>query len=517
MGIVTYDEALRKAGVKSSEVKSINPDTGEAKESSYLSNFVNKAYGALKDTYTGTKELLDKGEAQIAEDSGKEGQLAGNIATIGRTAVGATGKVAEGVGGVIAAAIPDWFNRFSEKGSKFFGDIGTNIRESNPDFASKLDNLASQIDSSKPIQALIRAQKDNPDILPVLEDSINTIMLGLGLEKGAPKVSEITNAIKEGAPKLIEDVSGGIKSVVDSTVEKAKVLKEKISDVKTPEEIAKEVGQGKTTDAKPVMSAVNDLDVKSVKTYSDLKKQSKKSIKKLAEEQDSIFDKDTNKYKLNQLASEEMVGNTKVAHNYVNDAIAQLEELYTKINDPIKAEKIKQLKAKADTLKGEGLTAKEVNQLAREHSAEFGSKAFGKTGEPLTSVNAQAFENTRKGVKDVAREKTGNADTTALDERISNLYTVEKLASKMESAVNKLAQKMNKPNILQKLSAIAGKAIDITGIKSILKKGLDIGSDTSVLTPVELEARLSANLKKLEAAVKAGEKEAIDAMSYLIK
>jgi len=492
-------------------------DTEKLASSGYISSTAGKLKDVFVDTYKSSKEMLDKGSQQIKEGAGKSGALAEGIAVTGRTAVDTTAKIAEGVGGVINAFVPDWLNQLVQKGSSAFEEIGTKIGEQNPELATKVKAIATEIDNSPLMTTLVQKTKENPDLLPVLSDAINTVLLGVGFEKGAPKARSAVTTVKETIPVAKDTIVQGAKEafgkVKETVVDTTGKIKEKISTTKTPEEIAGEIAQGTKREAQQLLQAVPDIDVSKVKTAGDLKNQAKESIKKLVNEQDVEFNTNPNKYKLNQLVLEETVGNTKVVHNYVKDALEQLSELYTKINDPVSKAKVEQLQAKVDTIKGEGLTAKEVNDIARMHSSEFGSKAFGKTGEPLTSVNAQAFENTRKGIKETARDKMPNEKTKALDDRISNLYKVESLSTKLEKSVNKLAQKMTKPNMLQKISLLLGKAMDITGVKSFLKKSFDIGAQETTLSPIELEARLSDNLKKIEDALKKSDSELIKVFS----
>ena len=68
-------------------------------------------------------------------------------------------------------------------------------------------------------------------------------------------------------------------------------------------------------------------------------------------------------------------------------------------------------------------------------------KAFSKLGEPLTSVNAKLFENTRKSLKDIARNTIKGDVAKQADELMSKLYNTKNLISKNVEAVAKLRQK----------------------------------------------------------------------------
>jgi hypothetical protein len=61
----------------------------------------------------------------------------------------------------------------------------------------------------------------------------------------------------------------------------------------------------------------------------------------------------------------------------------------------------------------------------------------------LTSVNAQSFENIRKGIKNSVREKLPNDNAKILDQKYSDIANTKTEIDKMVEKVNALTQKVN--------------------------------------------------------------------------
>jgi hypothetical protein len=202
-------------------------------------------------------------------------------------------------------------------------------------------------------------------------------------------------------------------------------------------------------------------------------------------------------YKLSNFDKEIRSGNTVIRTNPVSDALTQLKELYKKTNAPEDLARITELSTKA---KKYNLNLKDVNDLAREYNTEFGSKAFSKTGDPLTSVNAQNFENTRTAIKQAVRDELPNTTSKIIDSEMSDLLSTRKLTSKMIEQTNKLQQKVLERGILEKVGRTAGGALDIvTGgaLKGLIEKFLSRGTGLKTLNALDLEALLNKNLQKL--------------------
>jgi predicted Fe-Mo cluster-binding NifX family protein len=188
-----------------------------------------------------------------------------------------------------------------------------------------------------------------------------------------------------------------------------------------------------------------------------------------------------------------------IQHNFVQDGLDQLKNYYTSVNDVKNLEKIKNYIEKGGET-GAGLTIKDVNDIAKMHSKDL--NAFNASGELASGLKKQAAENTRMGIKKIVRE-LGPKGSEVIDKKITDVYTVKDLSEKMEDAVNKLSQRLQNPNIFRKLGGLVGKATRVTGIGDFASKllGIDKMPGANILSPVELEAQLSKNLKKINAAL----------------
>jgi hypothetical protein len=150
------------------------------------------------------------------------------------------------------------------------------------------------------------------------------------------------------------------------------------------------------------------------------------------------------------------------------------------------------------------LTRKEVNDISRVYGQEFGSKAFGKTGEPLTSTNAQAFETTRSGLKGVARQGLGGPEAQAIDGKLSALYDTRKLVDRNAEAVTKLQRRIQERGLVEKAGYYVAKYADVlTGgtIRGFVGGVLPRGAGYKTMNALDIEAALRDNLDVIEKAL----------------
>lgn len=263
--------------------------------------------------------------------------------------------------------------------------------------------------------------------------------------------------------------------------------------------------QGKPKDIPKAKKALSYLDTTGVKTYTDLRTRLDDGIEALAKKVDDTLErsgKEIGPLKKNQLNTVTEVGKTKVKQNFVVDAINQLDELYTKIKDSPNKARVRELKTK---LSKEGLTLRELNDLAREYNFSFNNKGFGKTGEALTSINAQAFENTRKGIKNVVRSKIPDDVTKMLDERMSEMLNTRRLIIKMEEKVNSLYQRAKKRGILENVARGAADLIDAATfgtVSGFMSRMLPSNVGLKVMNSIDLEKALTKNLRRFDKLIK---------------
>jgi len=183
--------------------------------------------------------------------------------------------------------------------------------------------------------------------------------------------------------------------------------------------------------------------------------------------------------------------------NYVNDGIAQLQKYYKATRDLQGSAEINQLARKAKSV---GLTPDEINKLARRHGSAL--NAYKKNGEVMAGLNKQAFENTRRGLKDTARSFLPDKAAQAADKKASDLIKTKELVDKMADSVYRLENRIQDPGVMGKAGEAAGLAVDVvTGgllraFLSTILRNSNIRKKT--LDSVDLQKQLEKNLKVLE-------------------
>jgi uncharacterized protein YunC (DUF1805 family) len=334
----------------------------------------------------------------------------------------------------------------------------------------------------------------NPKLVQAIEESAGTLSAAgeisgniLGASGTAGATSVVANQLK--------NVPRGTQGIITRS-------KNIITPEPKPVEAVGEVLQGKTTDIKPAVRALDAVDIEGVKTFQQLKEKMDASIKTLSEQVDDELAKDTSVTPLDALiTTSKTKGGSAVERNFVADALSHLSELYGKTADDLSLAEITELTAKAMKT---GLTKQEINDISRIYGQEFGRKAFSKMGDPLTSVNAQMFENIRTGLKDVARSGIGGDAAKAADATISSLYNTRTLIEKNVEAVQKLQQRISERGLLEKAGHAISKYADIlTGgsIRGLIGGLLPRGAGYKVLNALDLEERLQKNLEIIKKAI----------------
>ena len=104
---------------------------------------------------------------------------------------------------------------------------------------------------------------------------------------------------------------------------------------------------------------------------------------------------------------------------------------------------------------------------------------------------------------------------------MTNLYTLQGTAQKMEAAVLKLENKIKKRGLLEKIGRSLGRTVDVvTGgsLRGFLTSFLPSNIGNKVLNSLDLQNLLSKNLTKLEKLVGSGtDEEIIKFVDDLIK
>ena len=319
----------------------------------------------------------------------------------------------------------------------------------------------------------------------------------------ATEAGDITSDVGTLAGKALSPANDALGNVISKTGDIASNLKEKIVPSTTLDQTVGQVAQGGADEIPTFTKGLSNLDTTGIKTYKDLTKKADDTIKTEAKAQDTALAANETPLKVQQMAIK--VGSQEAAHNYVLDAVQQLKDYFTKTNDIANLAKVNNYITKLDPIKGEGLTVKEINDIARMHGTNL--NAYNANGELASGLTKQAAENTRQGLKQTVvqniKDPAMQAAFKASDAKMSSLYTVRDLSGKMAEKVNTLTQRLQKPNILQKLGSIIGKVGRISGVGDIAQKllGIEKTPGASTLNAVELQARLQKNLAKINEAL----------------
>ena len=400
------------------------------------------------------------------------------------------------------------------EGAGLVGDITfEGLKFLTPKFVEDLVGKgAEKVGETEVAQALAtkyaELQEKHPEAMKDVESVINIASL-IPVGKG-------TQVAGKGISKATSQVSRMTGEALDARrLARVGVAKNEI------DEVVGSIVQGSKGDIARAKKALSTIDTTDVKTYADLKAKIDDGVEALATKVDENLEaagESIGPLRIKDLNTRTRVGTTTVDQNFVDDALEQLDELYTKINDAPARVKIQDLKAR---MSEEGLSLKELNDLSRQYGREFKSKAFSKTGDALTSVNAQAFENTRKGIKNVVRSKIPDDATKMLDERMSEMLNTERLVGKMDEKVNALYQKAKKRGVFENIARKAADVVDIATLGTVsgfISRLLPSNVGLKVMNSIDLENALAKNLKKLDKLLRiSDDKTLVDEVSKLLK
>lgn len=257
------------------------------------------------------------------------------------------------------------------------------------------------------------------------------------------------------------------------------------------------IAQGSKDDIPAVTNALKQVDMTGVKTYADAADRVNEHLSNVATGLDTALE--TNPYQkvTSELGHTTKVGGQDVTHNYVNDAMGQLRNFYEKTNNVEGAAAIDQLAKKGAT---EGLTVKDVNDLARTHGKDL--NGYNANGELASGLTKQAAENTRQGLKATARGEFNHPIYEQSDKVMSDLIKTKGLFQDMADKAQSAQQKIKQASLPQKVGAMLEKALNIgtlgtsRGALKAAGEALGIKGGES-MTTLELQKALQGNISKL--------------------
>lgn len=407
------------------------------------------------------------------------------------TGIQTVGAVAGGVNDIIGEGIKSGVNALPQGVKDTARSIGVDI----------LQTQVGQAGLSAIKQGLEKYnqwKEQNPVGAKNLESVLNIASL-FPVGKGGQVAKEGTEQVVKAGVNVAENGAVLAKRATE------KIVKRIGTPDPTPIQAAGQILQGETVDLAKGVRGLANLDTTNVKTFKDLNDKINDKISELAKKVDEDLGSDPTKKLLGNLnVYEKTVRGNIVRTNPVELALDQLDELYTRTGDAVKKAEIKELIGVA---KKDGLNNQEINDIARVYGREFGEKAFSKTGDPLTSVNAQLYENTRSSLKELARSGISGKEAQLADQAMTNLYSTQRLIKQNVEAVNKLKQKISERGLLEKFGYIVSKYSNIlTGgtIRGIVGGLLPRGAGYKVMNALDIEEVLGRNLKILQDAIKSG-------------
>jgi len=438
-----------------------------------------------------TEEMMQTLEADVdAGGSAEAAGLAGTLGVLGEAGKFAAGTVLDTAMRTVKSLIPE--EKEKELGEQF--NTAGNFLMDNPVGKAGLEALGAGLEKWDEFKS------ENPKAGTAIEGA-------LGLAEVIPAVAG-AKATKKGVgavADLATPAKGVLKASPEKKLAKAAAATEKLT--AQADELAGAIAQGDIASQKVARKVLSEIDPTDVKSYGDVLDQTKARKEAMGKARDMVLDSDTTPRKLDDLKIvKKTEAGEEVSANFVSDSIDQLEELYA--SDPDNLVIVKNLRNKAET---QGLTRKELNDLAMKHGSEFKNKAFTKTGDPKTSVSAVKFENTRSGIKDQVRGLGNRAELEGIDKDFSDILQTEKLLKKVQESASALQQKVKNKSLASKIGGATGELINtITGgaPQAFMSKFLPSNMGDKTLNTLQIQKQLKKNLKKLqqaEEAIKSGE------------
>ena len=268
---------------------------------------------------------------------------------------------------------------------------------------------------------------------------------------------------------------------------------------------------------------LSKVDTKGIGTYDDLSRVLESNIDKNLSRVDVAFEKvkaPVARKNLRRIVTAKLEDGVEVKAkiNYVNKALRDLRELYSTTRDVAEKARIELLVNKA---KNGQLVPGDVNKIAREYGTKFGQKAFNKMGEPLTSVNAVTFENTRIGLKETARSFLPDDATRMLDKEITDMILLKKLSDNMKTKVTALENRIKERGLVEKIFRGVANVAEIAtfgGPRAFVTKFLfpsNVGLKT--MNSLDLQRELVKNLNLIRQLEKSSDNKVVKTLRGLAR
>lgn len=478
-------DALRKRIVEDTMAK-MQPSQGFFAETA---SDIGQTASGVVDSVSGTAS--DIGKVISSTAAGEQGVARGIGQGLGRLAGGVSDLIGQGVKGIAKVLLP--------------GGAETAVKDTVKAVVSPIVQTPVVQDFIKKYDSMTPAEKrDVAGLMGVSSLALDAAGFGVG-KKAATAAAPIA---KEAAAAAAETAGKAARAA--GAAAKAATAAPEPTFVGAVGQVLGKAGKGKTYAAQQAGKALSELDLSGVDTYAKLAERMGQRVDQLKGVVDSSLALDSVPKKLSTLTSSAKTANGEIKTNFVRLAIKQLQELYLKTGDLDGTAAIRDITERAGKV---GLTAQEINNLARTYGTEFGQKAFGKTGEALTSVNAQLYENTRKGLKTLARGFVKGDAAQAADRAMSAVIGTRQLVQKNVEEVAKLLGVIQKRSALESLGHYVTKYADMLSgnfLRGAVGGLLPRGVGNKVMNAIDLERALGRNLKVIQEAMKTEDPAALE-------
>lgn len=275
------------------------------------------------------------------------------------------------------------------------------------------------------------------------------------------------------------------------------------AEAKTVDNVVGRIIQGDAKDIPAATKALTEIDTKGIKTYKDLFTKLDDRVSALSHAQDTHLNGvNPTAIPMDKLVVTTKVGDQEVTHNFINDALTQLNHFYEKTNDVAGKAEIGQLTEKATS---GGLSLKDINDIARLHGTEM--SGYNVNGELASGLTKQAAENTRAGLKATVRQLAGDQGgkaSGAIDKSISDTIRTRDLVGEVQSKVNDLQQKIKERTLGEKAGRLFSQIVNTLGLntpKGAIEYFLGRGTGLKTLNALDLEKGLQEGLKAINSLI----------------
>lgn len=479
------DMKAAMAGVKQEEgVQSIVP---EKKDGFIMEPLKDLAGGLVK----GGQEFMKGGEKIVETAMRPDRSLAEKATMIGGTAFKAGSG---GVGELLLGGI------------KALPGITPEIEQATADLVQK---AVSGVAETELVQDYTRWYSGLDPRVRDQVDAVGGFASGLldliGLKTGEAGAKVVKQGLEASTPAIrqagdvVTDIPRAVGEAVDAFSEARRPARIAKQEARVEEAVGRITQAGSDQRAiEQATRALSEVDTTGVRTYEDLNVAIDDKITALANRVNAELDKDVTVQPADRWVKSIKVGNQTVTQNPIGDALDGLERAYQLSGEVANATRIQQLRSKFES---EGFTLREANDLAREYGTEFRSRAFNAMGDPKDNFQAENFENVRKSIKDVVREKMPNDVTRELDRKMSDLYSTKTYTEKIENNVAKLQQRIKNRTLAQKVGGAAAQLVDLASFGSLrgfIAKLLPSNMGNKAMNSLEIEAELRKNLAQIE-------------------